>query len=110
MNKVPPGVLRREVISRATDAVYEFVTNSGDLNLRSHSMSMAATFDEFHLDIEIEYDGPPMELTDRVPTLEELANGMGVTMLSHQIIRESADQVRIKKRDEHSVLCLHFEH
>jgi len=102
--------MRREVISRATDAVYEFVTNSGDLNLRSHSMSMAATFDEFHLDIEIEYDGPPIELTNRVPTLEELANGMGVTMLSHQIIREAADQVRIKKRDDHSVLCLHFEH
>jgi hypothetical protein len=69
--------MRHEVISRATDAVYEFVTNSGDLNLRSPAMSIAAIFDKFHLDIEIDYDGPPMELTNRVPKLEELANGMG---------------------------------
>jgi len=102
--------MRREVISRATDAVYEFVTNFESLNLRSPVMWIVATFDEFHLDIEIDYDGPPIELTNRVPTLEELANGIGVTMLSHQIIRESADQVRVKKRDDRSVLCLHFEH
>lgn len=102
--------MRHEVISRATDAIYEFVTNFGNLNLRSPVMRIVAIFDEFHLDIEIDYDGAPIELTNRVPTLEELANGIGVTMLSHQIIRESADQVRVKKRDDRSVLCLHFEH
>src|SRR5215472_1152875 len=102
--------MRREVISRATDAIYEFVTNCGNLNLRSPVMRIVAIFDEFHLDIEIDYDGAPIELTHRVPTLEELANGIGVTMLSHQIIRESADQVRVKQRDDRSVLCLHFEH
>jgi hypothetical protein len=102
--------IRRDVVARSTDAIYEFVTHSGSLNLRSPLMSIAAQFDEFRLDIEIEYDGPPVELTDTLPSMEELANGFGVAMLSHYIIRESADQVRVKKRDGHSVLCLHFEH
>src|SRR5262249_17798313 len=41
--------MRREVISRATDAIYEFVTNSGNLNLHSPVISVAAQFDEFRL-------------------------------------------------------------
>ena len=103
--------MRREVVSRATDAIYEFVTNAGNLNLRSPVMWVVAQFDEFRLDVEIEYDGAPIELKDTLPTVEELANGYGVAMLSHYIIRESADQVRMQeKRNGHSVLCLHFEH
>ena len=102
--------MRREVVSRATDAVYEFVTNSGNLELHSPAMTVSAQFDEFRLDVEIEYDGPPMELNKTLPTVEELMEGRGVAMLSHYIIRESADQVRIRERNGHSVLCLHFEH
>ena len=41
--------MRHEVISRATDAIYEFVTNFGNLNLRSPVMRIVAIFDEFHL-------------------------------------------------------------
>jgi NCS2 family nucleobase:cation symporter-2 len=102
--------MRREVISRATDAVYEFVTNSGNLNLRSPAIAVSAQFDEFRLDLEIEYDGDPIELGNRLPTQEELVSGAGVAMLSHYIIRDSADQVRIKERDGKFVLYLHFEH
>ncbi len=102
--------MRREVVSRATDAIYEFVTNAGNLDLRSPAIEVTAQFDEFRLDVEIEYDGAPVELGKKLPTVEELASGLGVAMLSHYIIRESADQVRVKKRNSHSVVCLHFEH
>lgn len=102
--------MRREVISRATDAIYEFVTNAGNLNLRSPGISVSAQFDEFRLDVEIEYDGDLVQLGNKLPTAEELANGIGVEMLSHYLIRESADQVRSKRRDGRSVLYLHFEH
>ena len=102
--------MRREVVSRAADAIYEFVTNAGNLDLGSPVLLVEAQFDEFHLDVEIEYDGPPIELANRLPTMEELADGSGVAMLSHYMIRESADRVKVKKRNGHSVLCLHFEH
>jgi hypothetical protein len=42
--------------------------------------------------------------------VEELASGSGVASLSRYLIRASADQVRVKKANGYSVLCLHFEH
>jgi len=102
--------MRRDVVQRGTDAIYEFVTNAGNLQLRSSKIDVTAQFDEFHLDLEIQYDGPPIDLTDRMPTVEELAAGAGVAALSHYLIRESADDVRVKKTGQSSILCLHFEH
>jgi NCS2 family nucleobase:cation symporter-2 len=102
--------MRQVVVSRAADAVYEFVTNSGNLQLSSDLLTVTAQFDEFHLDVEIDYDGPPIELSDRMPTMEELANGTGVAMMAQYIIRASADQVRVKPRGTHSAVLLHFEH
>jgi len=102
--------MRRDVVQRGTDAIYEFVTNAGNLQLRSSKIEVTAQFDEFHLDLEIQYDGPPIDLTDRMPTVEELAAGAGVAALSHYLIRESADEVRVKRTGQSSILCLHFEH
>jgi NCS2 family nucleobase:cation symporter-2 len=102
--------MRQVVVSRATDAIYEFITNSGNLQLRSDLFTVTSQFDEFHLDVEIEYDGPPIELSDRMPTMEEIANGTGVAMMAQYIIRASADHVRIKPRGTHSTVMLHFEH
>lgn len=102
--------MRRDVVSRAIDAAYEFITNSGALDLRSQDMQVRAEFDEFRLDVEIEYDGTPLEISDRMPSLEELANGAGVAMLSQYLIRQSADQVKVKQRNGRSVVRLHFEH
>jgi NCS2 family nucleobase:cation symporter-2 len=102
--------MRRVVITRAADAIYEFVTNAGNLQLRSNLLTVTAQFDEFHLDVEIEYDGEPIELSNRMPTLEEFGQGDGVALMAQYIIRASADTVRIKQRGTRSVLLLHFEH
>jgi NCS2 family nucleobase:cation symporter-2 len=102
--------MRRVVITRAADAIYEFVTNAGNLQLRSDLLTVTAQFDEFHLDVEIEYDGEPIELSNRMPTLEEFGQGNGVALMAQYIIRASADTVRIKQRGPRSVLYLHFEH
>ena len=50
--------MRRVVVERAAGSIHEFVTNAGNLQLNS----VTARFDEFHLDVEIEYDGPPIQL------------------------------------------------
>ena len=102
--------MRREVVTRAIDAVYEFVTNSGSFQLRSPAITIQAQFDEFRLDVEVEYDGPPIQLSNTLPTAEQLADGSGIAILSHFLIRESADLVRVKQRNGHSVLSLHFDH
>jgi NCS2 family nucleobase:cation symporter-2 len=102
--------MRQEVVTRATDAIYEFVTNAGILDLRSPAMKVVAHFNELRLDVEIEYEGPPILLTQTLPTVEELASGSGVADLSRYLIQQSADQVRVKKTNENCILCLHFEH
>lgn len=102
--------MRREVVTRATDAIYEFVSNAGVLDLQSPTTKIVAHFDELRLDVEIEYEGSPIALTNTLPTVEELASGSGVASLSRYLIRASADQVRVKKANGYSVLCLHFEH
>jgi len=102
--------MRQVVVSRAADAIYEFITNAGDLQLRSDLFTVTAQFDEFHLDVEIDYDGPPIELSNRMPTMEELAEGTGVAMMAQYVIRASADHVRVKPRGTHSTLLLHFQH
>lgn len=102
--------MRRVVVNRAADSVYEFVTNTGNLQLHSDILTVTAQFDEFHLDIEIEYDGPPIELSEHMPTIEEIVGGKGVAMIAQYIIRASADQVRVKQRGARSIVLLHFEH
>ncbi|MGD0732170.1 MAG: solute carrier family 23 protein [Terracidiphilus sp.] len=102
--------MRQVVVSRAANAIYEFVTNSGNLQLRSDLIGVTAQFDEFHLDVEIDYDGPVIELSDHMPTMEELANGTGVAKMAQYVIRASADNVRVKPRGTHSTVFLHFEH
>jgi NCS2 family nucleobase:cation symporter-2 len=102
--------MRRDVVSRATDAIYEFVTNAGELQLRSLDLQVEAEFDELSLDVEIEYDGVPLKITNRMPTMEELAGGEGVATLSQYLISQSADQVKVKQRNGRSVVRLHFEH
>jgi xanthine permease XanP len=102
--------MRREVVSRAIDATYEFVTNSGELGLRSLDLVVEAEFDELSLDVDIEYNGEPLQITNQMPSMEDLASGAGVAALSHYLIRQSADQVKVKQRDGRSVVRLHFEH
>lgn len=102
--------MRREVVTRATDAIYEFVTNAGDLSLRSTNIEVTAEFDEFRLDVDIAYDGEAPKLSQEPPTLEELASGAGVAVLSQYMIQQLADQVRVKQRNGRAVVRLHFEH
>jgi xanthine permease XanP len=102
--------MRRDVISRATDAVYEFVANAEAFHVPTSRFLVQGVFDEFSLDIDIEYDGPPVDLSDQMPSLEDLANGRGIGALSGYMIHQCADRVRVKQRSSQSVVQLHFEH
>jgi xanthine permease XanP len=102
--------MRREVIGRATDAVYEFVANAEAFRVRTSRFVVQGVFDEFSLDIDIKYEGPPVDLPDQMPAVEDLASGRGIAALSGYMIHQHADRVRVKQRSNHSILQLHFEH
>jgi NCS2 family nucleobase:cation symporter-2 len=102
--------MRRDVVSRATDAVYEFVTNASSLQMRSPSVRVAAEFDEYRLDVEMSYEGLPVELADEPPTPDAIAGGKGIPALSGYIIRQYSDRVRVKQDGPTCTVYLHFEH
>jgi len=102
--------MRREVIGRATDTVHEFVTNAETFQIPPQAFTVRGVFDEYGLDVDIEYAGPPVELSDQMPSLEDLGNGRGLAALSGYMIRQHADKVRVKQLGAQCTLQLHFEH
>jgi xanthine permease XanP len=102
--------MRREVVSRATDAVYEFIANATSFQVTSPHFVVEGVFDEYSLDVDIEYEGTPIDLSAQMPSLEDLANGRGVGALSGYMIHQYADRVRMKQRSGQCILQLHFEH
>jgi hypothetical protein len=94
----------------ATDAIYEFVTSASSLQLRSPKVQIDTEFDEYRLDVEISYEGLPVELADEPPSLEAIASGQGVAALSGYIVRQYSDRVRVKQDGATCTVYLHFEH
>jgi xanthine permease XanP len=102
--------MRREVVTRATDAAYEVVNNLSMLELRDETVSLRTSFDELRLDLEIEYAGPTIELEDSMPALNEMGTQAGAAHLAGYLIRQYADRVRIREKNGISRVQLHFDH
>jgi xanthine permease XanP len=101
--------MRKEVVSRATDAAYETVNNLRLLALNSEIITLRTVWDELRLDVEIEYAGPPIELANSMPALEEMGTQTGVSHLAGYIIRQFADRVRIREKNGICRVLLHFD-
>jgi xanthine permease XanP len=102
--------MRKEVVSRATDAAYEVANNLQQLPLRSEIITLRTVWDELSLDLEIEYDGLPCELADSMPTIEEMGTEAGRAQLAGFLIRQYADRVRIREKNGLCRVQLHFDH
>ena len=102
--------MRKDVVTRATDAAYEVVNNLGVLPLTSDLITLNTSWDELRLDLEIEYAGPAIELADTMPSLDQLGTQAGSAQLAGYLIRQYADRVRIREKDGRCRLQLHFDH
>lgn len=102
---------RRDVIMRATSALTEFVESAAGLGVVSRTALAEVTFDEFNLDIDIRYDGRPLELAVVRPTVDALAaDATAVVSLSGYLIRQYADSVTTGMVDGRCRVHLHFAH
>ncbi len=102
--------MRKEVEERAAEAIYETVVSVGALQVSS-PVSVRVRFDEFKLEVDLAYDGRPIQLPEAPPTAEELSNGeQGLAMLSGYIIRQHADHVRVSSDNRRSRVHLQFDH
>ena len=80
------------------------------LPLRSEIVTLRTSWDEFRLDLEVEYAGPPIEIADSMPALEEMGTQAGSAHLAGYLIRQYADRVRIREKNGLCRVQLHFDH
>lgn len=101
----------RDVIQRAgtaTNEVLESVTGAG---LAQGPLQVSLSFDEFNLEVHIEYPGTPMTFPASPPTERELMEGPdGFLRLSGFLTRTYADRVKAEAQDGVARIRLHFDH
>jgi xanthine permease XanP len=102
---------RREVIDRAKAAMNEFVEAVILLEPSISRIDAEVSFDEFSLDIDMRYDGVPMEFPIERPTdADLLENERAVANLAGFLIRNYVDRVNSDRMDGRCHVQFHFEH
>jgi NCS2 family nucleobase:cation symporter-2 len=102
---------RRDVIMRATAALNEFVESAAGLGLVNGKAQAVVSFDEFNLDLEIQYDGTLMEFPAQRPTdVELLGDERAVAKLAGFLIRSYVDRVKSGQINGRCRVQFHLEH
>ena len=101
--------MRYEVVRKASSAIDEVMSALRQLPLQSPTARMAAEFDEFKLEFDIDYDGPPLPLPETAPSAETIADPLGGIALAGFMIRQHADEVKVTTYDGHSHVHMRFE-
>jgi len=102
---------RKEVITRATSAMNEFIEGVRALNLATGDIKVGASFDEFNLEIDCHYEGKLMEFPLRRPSEAELlTDEKTVARLAGFLVRSYADKIQSSSVGGACRVQLHFDH
>ena len=103
--------MRQDVVDRAGFAVLQYVEAVGGMPGRPDAIRVAASFDEFNLDIEITYAGKLVEFSAAMPSPEEmLADDTGVARMAGYLVRRHADRVSGVQEGDTARARLSFDH
>lgn len=102
---------RREVIYRAISALHELFESVSSLNLAKSEIEVDVSFDEFNLDVEVRYEGEPLDLPSIRPSEDDiLSDDAAVTKLSGFMIKMYSNSVKLDRIDGTCRVRLHFDH
>ena len=102
---------RRDVIDRAAFDLAQSIETIVDSGVATGPLEVEASFDEFSLDLQVSYDGPPLELPDVRPSNEEImASEDGARRLAGFMLRRHADRVQATHKAGRSTILFHFDH
>ena len=102
---------RRDVIDRASFNLTQSIETIMEGCEPQGPIEIAATFDEFNLDLRVMYSGPPLELPERRPSNEEIMESEeGQRKLAGFMLRRHADRVAATHRAGRSTILFHFDH
>ena len=99
---------RRDIINRAIFGVVQLLEVVGDV---PEGSEIAASFDEFNLDVRVKYEGAPLMIPERKPTPREIiASEEGERLLAGYLLRQSADRINCKMSGTMAEVQLHYVH
>jgi len=102
---------RREVVLRAEWAVQELVGTVAATCAPRGPLTLAASFDEFNLDLDLRYTGAAFPVVTARPSLEEIAEHPdGVRRLSAFLLRQRASRITSNHRGDACSVRLAFDH
>ncbi len=102
---------RRDVIDRAGFDLAQSIETIVDSGVATGPLEVEASFDEFSLDLQVSYDGPPLELPEVRPSNEEImASEDGARRLAGFMLRRHADRVQATQHAGRSTILFHFDH
>jgi xanthine permease XanP len=102
--------MRREVVTRAIQAVNETVISALAFNPGLERVQVSIEFDEFKLEADVEYEGVPIQLAETAPSPESLFTDEGIALLSTYMIRQFVDRIRIKTHKGVCRVALTWDH
>jgi len=102
---------RPDIVKRAAYAATEMVDAISAAGLADGPILLIVTFDEFNLDVRIEYTGEGLIFSDTRPSLEQIRNSDdGARQLAGYMLRRNADRVRAENQDGRARVLFHFDH
>ncbi len=102
---------RRDVVERAKFNLAQSIETLMSSGVATGPLLVEASFDEFHLDLAVSYDGAPLELPDTRPSVDDiLASDAGERRLAGFLLRRSADRVTARRAGGRATIVFHFDH
>jgi len=102
---------RRDVIERAIFGTAQSIESIVEHCNVQGPVAVEAGFDEFNLDIRLNYQGDDFILPERRPSDDQIREtDEGLRLLAGYLIQRNADRVRAIRKGDRTVLEFHYQH
>ncbi len=101
---------RQEVIERAAAALNECMELITAEGLTEKPISLEVRFDEFNLDLVLEYEGRSLQLDAAYMKPESVDDDVSVMQLSLFLVRKDVDRLTVTDRSGRQNITLHYDH
>jgi xanthine permease XanP len=102
---------RPDVVKRASYGTVQLVDAIAAEYWREGPIIVAASFDEFNLDVRVSYQGAQLHFPEQRPSLAEIRESdEGARLLAGFLLRRNADRTRAELNDGRVRVLFHFDH
>ena len=102
---------RRDVIERAKFNLQQSIDTILSSGVATGPLEVQASFDEFDVEVRVSYDGQPLELPDKRPSMDEVLDAPdGERKLAGFMLRRFADRVAATHKGGRATMIFRFVH